>query len=198
MKKLGATLLCLTAALVMAACGTTSPADETFRREIREDVRDSLNEVREDTKEALEDLRDEDSDKRHYYEVLDSEGDTLYTIDSETGVKAVDEALSDPLNSLEELSTEAGEPLYTYVFYQERTLLAGEDPEAEREYKALLRCTVPAEGNVLGIEVTLPEEADPPEWLHLDDLLTFGAELPEDAMEALRDPGQFADGPALS
>jgi len=204
MKKLGTVLLCLTAALAMAACNIVTPADGNFRREIQGDVRESLNEaredmreaidgVRDDAREALEDLRDEDSGKRHYYEVLDSQGKTLYTIDSGKGVEAVDDVLEEPLEGLEALSAEAGEPLYTYVFWQERTLLAGEDPAAERGYQALLRCAVPAEGNVLGVEVTLPEEADPPEWLELDGLLSFGVELSDGAMEALRDPAQFAE-----
>ncbi len=183
MKKLGATLLCLTAALCMAACNVTSPADEEFQKDWQED-----------TEDILEDIRDDESEKGHFYEVLDSEGKTLHTINSEKGVEAVDTVLDESLDGLDELSTEAGEPLYTYVFWQERTLLAGEDPAAERGYKALLRYTVPAEGNVLGVEVTLPEEADPPEWLELDDLLTFGVELPEEDMEALRDPARFADG----
>ncbi len=205
MKKVSAVLLCLTAALVMAACNTVTPADEGFRREIQEDVRESLNEAREDmkealdearkdTKEALEDLRDDDSGKRHYYEVLDSQGKTLYTIDSEKGIEAVDKVLDESLDGLDELSSEAGDALYTYVFWQERTLLAGEDPAAERGYEALLRYTVPAEGNMLGVEITLPEEADPPEWLELDDDLTFGVELSDEAMEALRDPARFAGG----
>jgi len=180
MKKIGVILLCLTAALAMAACNVTSPSDGELQKEWRED-----------TEDILQDIRDEDSGKAHRYEVLDSQGKTLYTIDSEEGVEAVDEVLGEPLDGIR-VSSEGGAALYTYVFWQERTLLAGEDPEAEREYEALLRCTVPAEGNVLSVEVTLPEEADPPEWLHLDGLLSFGVELSEEAMEALRDPARFS------
>lgn len=189
---------CLT--LALAACRTVSPADGKFQEEWQEDTAELWEDIRSDIQEelwaALDAAESGEQGKKHYYEVLDSDGRTVCTVDDEEGVQAVDELLEEPLKGGEGGSSETADgALYTYVFWQERTLWAGEDPAAEREYKALLRIAVPAEGNVLTVQVNLPEELEGlklPAGLDLEGLLTFGAEVSEETAERLREPEAFA------
>ena len=46
-----------------------------------------------------------------------------------------------------------GDPLYTYVYWQETTLHAGEDPDAEREYLEVFRTQVRQGSNAVTTEV---------------------------------------------
>ena len=89
----------------------------------------------------------------------------------------------------------AGDPLYTYVYWQETTLHAGEDPDAEREYLEVFRTQVRSDSNAVTTEVlsdTLEGVGDAINIEGLGGLLTFSAEVSQETADALRDPGQFA------
>ena len=136
--------------------------------------------------------QEDGAEKEHYYEVLDSTGAVLYTVEDGTLTEAFDGLLGTPAEDME--LSEAGadiEPLYTYAYWQEKTLLAGEDPDGEREYEELMRVLVPAEGENLVIQVlpdvdTLEGLGGVAEALELDELLTFTVTAPEDTVKALR------------
>lgn len=199
-KTIAAITACLTAALTLTACRTASPADGEFQKQWREDTAELWEDIRSDVQEeiraALDDAESGEQGKKHYYEVLDSDGETVCTIDGAEGVRAVDDLLGEPLDGRGDFQSEIADgALYTYVFRQERTLRAGEDDAEEREYVSLLRIAVPAEGNVLTVQVNLPEELaglELPAGLDLEELLTFGVEVSEETAESLREPEKFA------
>ena len=88
-----------------------------------------------------------------------------------------------------------GDPLYTYVYWQETTLHAGEDPDAEREYLEVFRTQVRQGSNAVTTEVlsdTLEGVGSFVGVEGLGGLLTFTAEVPRETADALRDPAQFA------
>ena len=88
-----------------------------------------------------------------------------------------------------------GDPLYTYVYWQETTLHAGEDPDAEREYLEVFRTQVRQGSNAVTTEVlsdTLEGVGSSVGVEGLGGLLTFTAEVPRETADALRDPAQFA------
>ena len=88
-----------------------------------------------------------------------------------------------------------GDPLYTYVYWQETTLHAGEDPDAEREYLEVFRTQVRQGSNAVTTEVlsdTLEGVGSFVGVEGLGGLLTFTAEVPQETADALRDPAQFA------
>lgn len=141
---------------------------------------------------------EETAEKDHYYEVLDSTGAVLYAVKDGELTDALDGLLGEPLEDMERPGTAGdAEPLYTYVYWQEKTLLAGEDPAQERDYEELMHVLVPAEGETVVLQV-FPgaEDLDGPDWLtgavDLGDLLTSVATVSPETAETLRDPGQFA------
>ena len=88
-----------------------------------------------------------------------------------------------------------GDPLYTYVYWQETTLHAGEDPDTEREYLEVFRTQVRQGSNAVTTEVlsdTLEGVGSFVGVEGLGGLLTFTAEVPRETADALRDPAQFA------
>lgn len=141
----------------------------------------------------------EEAEKDYYYEVLDSTGAALYTVKDGTLADTLDGLLG---TSAEDMAaSEAAEdiePLYTYAYWQEETLLAGEDPDRERDYEELMRILVPAEGETVVIQV-LPgvEDLEGLNWLaetvDFDDLLTSVVTVSPETAETLRDPVRFAE-----
>lgn len=136
------------------------------------------------------------AEKDRYYEVLDSAGTVLYTVEDGGLADVLDGLLGEPLENMENSgAAEDVTPLYTYVYCQERTLLAGEDPDKERDHGELMRVLVPAEGETVVIQA-LPG-AKAPDWLaeavDLEDLLTSTAEVSPETAEALRSPERFAE-----
>ena len=89
-----------------------------------------------------------------------------------------------------------GTPLYTYVYWQEATLHAGEDPDAEREYLEVFRTQVRSDSNEVTTEVLSDTLEGVGDWIGvegLDGLLTFTAEVSQETADALRDPARFAN-----
>ena len=146
------------------------------------------------TKEAGEAV-----EKDYYYEVLDSSGTALYTVGDGQLMDALDTLLGTPMEDTEP-SGGAGdiEALYTYVYWQEKTLLAGEGPAQEREYEELLHTLVPAEGDTVVIQV-LPglEDLEGASWLtdtvDLEELLTSQTAVSPEVLEVLRNPARFVE-----
>lgn len=154
-------------------------------------------EVEEDKwEDAWDELDGDWSAKGHYWQVLDADGEEVCKIDGEEAVGMVDELTKGGGDWKQaDSSPEDAKMLYTYVFMQQKTLLAGQDPDAEREYEEVMRFTVYEDSDVLtmvildGMEDTLPASLS--ELIDLEDILTVHAEAPVDTVEALRDPQQF-------
>lgn len=140
-----------------------------------------------------------EAEKDHYYEVLDSAGAVLYTVKDGELAETLDGLLGTSSEDMD-AAGDAGnvEPLYTYAYWQERTLLAGEDPEAEREYQELIRVLVPAEGEELVIQV-FPDTAAleglnqlTRDTVDIASLLSSVVTVSPETAEMLRDPGRYA------
>lgn len=200
MKRMLIFLSALLAASLLSGCVViTSPKDEEFQKDWKEswdEIKNDLSGAESGEEDALDkifDSLDEDwSAKAHRWQILDAAGEELYAVSSEEGVAAIDALLQDDGWGL--TGKDPGEAMYTYVFWQEKTLLAGQDPDAEREYEALIRFTVPAEGNIVTMEI-LPESLKGVEIAGLDiaDLMTFTGTAPAEALEALRNPAQWSE-----
>ncbi len=132
------------------------------------------------------------ADKDHYWKVLDSEDNEVYTITDEEQVKRVDALLNDDGEwGKRPVSEDPGDPAYSYIFCQEETLKAGQSPDGERENEELVQFSVSASEDV----VTLRILADIPALLGVDlgDYLTFTINVPSETAEALRNPALFTE-----
>ncbi len=185
-------LLTICAALLslslLAGCAVTSPADP----KPQEDWDDAAVEAQEDFLEGLQDAPEYDGAKAHRWRVLDAEGQELYTITAPEAVAALDEILND--DGWEQLEKDLADPACSYVYSQEKTLLAGQDPDTEREYEDLMVFTVSASEDALTMQILGGEEAlsriPGVDW---EDVLTFAVSVPPETAEALRTPEQFAE-----
>ena len=207
MKRILVLLPALLALSILAGCMSTVVISTTDE-ELREDLNEAWDEVRKDLQEDLSgmetdgedfddvwdeifgNLEDDWSAKAHRWQILDAQGEEVLTVSSEEGVAAIDVLLQE--DGWAFASEESGEALYTYVFWQQKTLLAGQAADAEREYEELIRFTVPAEGEVVTMKV-LPQSLSGMEiaGLDLDDLLTVSGKVPAETAEALRNPDQW-------
>ena len=153
--------------LLLAACGGEQAADDAAR----------------------------EAGKDHYYQILDADGQELYTVADDTAVAEIDALINEAGGENAVHGSAEGEPLYTYVYWQTATLHAGEDPDAEREYMEVFRTQVRSDSNAVTTEVlsdTLEGVGDAINIEGLGGLLTFSAEVSQETADALRDPGQFA------
>lgn len=131
--------------------------------------------------------------KEHCWKILDAEGKELSTVTGKEKVKALDDALCRD-DIWESLEGHPGDPAYTYVYSQEKTLLAGQDPDRERDYEDLLTFTVSASEDVVTMRILGGlEELSLLPGVELEDILTFSASVPAETAEALRDPAQFVE-----
>lgn len=203
----------------MPALVITSPTDEEFQddwdesmEELRRDREEDLEDDEDDgpwsawakSWESWSDDADERFDemdrKEHVWKILDvSDPEAAITeagtVTDAGQIEALDDLLGlhdeDAWDGLDGPDEVPDDPAYSYVYSQEKTLLAGQDPDAEREYEDLLRFTVSASEDV----VTLVILEDLPSLLNVDlgDILTFHIAVPAETAEALRNPGQFLD-----
>ena len=153
--------------LLLAACGGEQAADDAAR----------------------------EAGKDHYYQILDADGQELYTVADDTAVAEIDALINEAGGENAVHGSAEGEPLYTYVYWQAATLHAGEDPDAEREYMEVFRTQVRADSNAVTTEVlsdTLEGVGDAINVEGLGGLLTFSTEVSQETADALRDPAQFA------
>ena len=159
--------VCLLLALLLTACGGEQAAADT-------------------AEEAVKD---------HYYQILDAAGKELYTVTDSGAVAEIDALINKAGGENADHGNAEGDPLYTYVYWQETTLHAGEDPDAEREYLEVFRTQVRQGSNAVTTEVlsdTLEGVGSFVGVEGLGGLLTFTAEVPQETADALRDPAQFA------
>lgn len=140
----------------------------------------------------------QETEKDHYYQVLDSAGAVLCTVTDGPLFDTLDDLLGTPLEDVEQdENTGDIEPLYTYVYCQEKTLLAGEDPDGERDYEELMQILVPAEGETVEIGVvpnadSLGELSWLTEAVDIEELLRSVVTVSPEMAESLRDPARFA------
>ena len=138
-----------------------------------------------------------DTEKRCYYQILDSDGVLLYTITDEQAVEAVGIALTTNEADWEmhpEDGDDSGEAAYIYCYFQEKTRSAGEDTAEEPDYEELVRFTVYQNRDAITLTILGgPEELELLPGLGLEDLLTFTFSVPAEMAETLRDPAQFAE-----
>ena len=137
----------------------------------------------------------QEAGKDHYYQILDADGQELYTVTDDTAVAEIDALINEAGGENAAHGSAEGTPLYTYVYWQEATLHAGEDPDAEREYLEVFRTQVRSDSNAVTTEVlsdTLEGVGEAINVEGLGGLLTFSAEVSQETADALRDPAQFA------
>ena len=137
----------------------------------------------------------EEAVKDHYYQILDAAGKELYTVTDSGAVAEIDALINKAGGENADHGNAEGDPLYTYVYWQETTLHAGEDPDAEREYLEVFRTQVRQGSNAVTTEVlsdTLEGVGSFVGVEGLGGLLTFTAEVPRETADALRGPAQFA------
>ena len=103
--------------------------------------------------EQVTDDTAEEAVKDHYYQILDADGQELYTVTDDTAVAEIDALINEAGGENAAHGGAEGEPLYTYVYWQETTLHAGEDPDAEREYMEVFRTQVRSDSNAVTTEV---------------------------------------------
>ena len=70
----------------------------------------------------------EEAVKDHYYQILDAAGKELYTVTDSGAVAEIDALINKAGGENADHGNAEGDPLYTYVYWQETTLHAGEDP----------------------------------------------------------------------
>ena len=138
----------------------------------------------------------QETEKDHYYQILDAGGQELYTVTDDTAVSEIDALINEAGGENAAHRSAEGTPLYTYVYWQAVTLHAGEDPDAEREYLEVFRTQVRSDSNDVTTEVlsdTLEGVGDAINVEGLGGLLTFSTEVSQETADALRDPARFAD-----
>ncbi len=186
---------CMPAALVTAF--TEDEALDEDQRDLREDDgEDSWSAWAEEWKTWSEDAEDRFSDegKAHRWRVLDAEGRELTTVSDVEQVEALDEILLCDGDSWDRLAKDPGEPGWRYVYSQEKTLLAGQDSDEEREYEDLMTFTVSAAEDVVTVRILGGlEKLSLVPGVELEDVLTFFVSVPPETAEALRDPEQFSE-----
>ena len=136
-----------------------------------------------------------EAEKDHYYQILDAAGRELYTVTDDDAVAEIDVLINEAGGENAAHGGAEGDPLYTYAYWQETTLHAGEDPEAEREYLEVFRTHVYADSDAVTTEVLSDVLEEVGEFIRVQDLgglLTFTAEVSRETADALRDPAQFA------
>ena len=138
----------------------------------------------------------QETEKDHYYQILDAGGQELYTVTDDAAVSEIDALINEAGGENAAHGSAEGTPLYTYVYWQAATLHAGEDPDAEREYLEVFRTQVRSDSNDVTTEVlsdTLEGVGDAINVEGLGGLLTFSTEVSQETADALRDPARFAD-----
>ncbi len=200
--------LALTAVLAGSLTGcmpgitVTSPKDEAFQK----DWADSMEEIAEDwtqdwesaVDEAVESWsgRDENGvEKDHYWKIIDVSDEEsaiveVGTVTDGEQVKVLDDLLSDDDGWGVLTAEDPGEPAYSYIYCQQETLKAGQDP-ADRDYEELVRFTVSADADI--VTMVILEDLPSLMGVDLEDVLTFTVDVPAETAEALRDPARFTD-----
>ena len=133
--------------------------------------------------------------KDHYYQILDADGQELYTVTDDGAVAEIDALINEAGGENAAHGDAEGVPLYTYVYWQEATVHAGESPDAEREYLEIFRTQVRADSNAVTTEVLSDTLEGVGDWIGvegLDGFLTFTTEVSQETADALRDPARFA------
>lgn len=176
----------LSLALLLTACGPaiTDPADKDFQ--------DAWDEAWSDIEKNWGENAP-DMSKQHYYQVLDGQGEELYTITGETRTAALDDLLGNDGDHMEEAPADGEEIACIYVYWQEKTLLAGQDPETEREYEELIRFTVYQNQDLMTVQILSGLDGKELMGVNLEDLLTFTVSLSAETAKTLRDPAQFTE-----
>ena len=135
-----------------------------------------------------------DTAKEHYYEILDAEGETLYTVTGDEAVDAIDALFNDAGKQKGWYNSGDIEPLYTYIYWQAATVKAGQSADAEPEYLEVIRVLVPAEGTEVTTEIlpeTMGEIGATVNVENLESLLSFATQVSQETADALRNPENF-------
>ncbi|MCI9121475.1 MAG: hypothetical protein HFG00_08130 [Oscillibacter sp.] len=190
--------------LLLAGCVPamviTSPRNAEFQEAWEDSIDESAEEWAGDWEAAWESAwdgirtsRDPDNEnKAHYWKITGGEDQEIGTVTDEEQVAAIDDLLSDDgQNWGRRPVQDAGEPAYSYIFCQEKTLLAGQDPSEEREYQELVRFAVSASEDAVTLYIL--EDLTVLPGVDLGGLLTFAIDIPAETAEALRNPSVFLD-----
>ncbi|WP_295753167.1 hypothetical protein [uncultured Oscillibacter sp.] len=186
----------------MPGVAVTSPKDEEFQKDWADSMEEAAEDWAQDWETAVDEAvrswsgQDEDGvEKDHYWKILDVSDEEaaiveVGTVTDPEQVRAIDDLLNDDGHQKDRPTEDPGDPAYSYVYCQQETLKAGQDP-GDREYEELVRFTVSASEDV----VTMVILEDLPSLLNVDlgDFLTFTIAVPAETAEALRNPGQFLE-----
>lgn len=195
----------------MSAVVVTSPKNEAFQKAWDE----AMDEVQKDLQEGLEDEEEDpwsawakeweawsggagdrfsDEGKAHRWKILDAEGEELSTVSDKEAVKTLDDLLLSDNDHWGRLKKDPGDPAYTYVYSQEETLKAGQDPDGERAYEDLLTFTISLSEDVVTMQIRGGlEELSLFPGVEMEDVLIFHVSVPAETAEALRNPSQFSE-----
>ena len=211
MKRIAVLLSVVLSLSLLAGCQAVPPVDEEFQAEWKE----SMEELRKDWQEDEEDGEDSvwsawmesweawgadagerfsDEGKLHRWKVLDAEGTELCILTDEDAVEALDDILLSDSDGWDWLAKDPGEPAYTYVYSQQETLKAGQDPGAERAYEDLLTFTVSGNADVVTVQILGGlENLSLFPGVEMEDILTFHVSVPAETAENLRDYSRFLE-----
>lgn len=168
------------------------PASLVLKSVPDEELENEMEEQWEDAWSIVLDRDEAAGEKDYYWKVLDAGDREIGIVTDEEQIKALDSLLSDDGTwGRRPEEGDPGEAACSYVYCQEKTLLAGQDPDEEREYEELGRFTVSASKDVVTIQIL----EDLPSLLNVDlgDFLTFTIDVPAETAEALRDPARFTE-----
>lgn len=136
-------------------------------------------------------------EKQHIWKIFDNQKQEIGQITDANAIEKLDKLLNCNENydenqwsrTAENVSDRPDDPLYTYVYCQQRTLLAGENPDTEREYQELIQFTISASEDIITEQIndqSLKNAADKlPEDLSETLPEELSESLPEDLLKVL-------------
>lgn len=192
MNRLIRSALCaLSLIFLLTACGA-GPREEILPED--GDSKDAWDEAWNEAWSRMESAADGVQEgKSHYYQVLNEQEEELYAITDEIQVEALDDLLGNMGQTRQTELPEAEEIACVYVFQQEKTRLAGEAADSEREYEEVARFTVYQDQDLVTMQFLKGLENRAVAGIRLEDFLTFTVSVSPETMEKLRDPAQFAE-----
>lgn len=190
-RRIRSALCALSLIFLLTACGA-GPLEKMLPED--GDSKDAWDEAWKEAWSRMESAADGVQEgKRHYYQVLNEQEEELCAITDETQVEALDGLLGNMGQMGQTELPEAEQVACVYVFQQEKTRLAGEAADLEREYEEIARFTVYQDQDLVTMQFLKGLENTEAAGIHLEDFLTFTISVSPETMEKLRDPARFAE-----
>lgn len=129
--------------------------------------------------------------KDQYYTVTSVEdGEVLCTIKDEDKIKTIETIISalDVSADGSTINVSGYTPQYQYICHQEKTQLAGENPDRDKAYEEILSITTYADANVITIEIS-PEVVK--NMMLSEESMSFTHVVSKDTINSLNNIEQF-------